>query len=295
MPIKDGSLAEHYHSENRINVSERLGAKLAVERGNARRWFNRETGVFELRPGEDPNASVMDNWRDAPKLRMAYHRVAYDLANVSLGTAREMVDGLNLTRSSNVLYIGCGFGWAVEKVRVLRPGISITAVDAAGFIQSAKTTDEAGDIEAAMDDYGVTGSWRQTYMNMLLAGPRATETILDEDCLSERSRRRVRNAGGSFTHIVTNCLKWLTDVECQTLSDAHRSISVAAQVAHLVTPYNDEAAERFEPTPILNWKRMNTIEPIVKRLNDEPWYTTNSWKALLPSDTIIGIRRGEVA
>ena len=44
-----------------------------------------------------------------------------------------------------------------------------------------------------------------------------------------------------------------------------------------------------EPEPVLNWKRVVGDAPVVDRLTDKPWYTTNSWPALLPNDTFVGV------
>lgn len=276
MSLKDGSIADHYHSENTIQVTRRIKAKIA------------SSGIR----ASNPNDSILTEWFDAPALHLNLQRAAYELGRVSEHTAQRIINGLNLSSSSNLLYVGSTFGWTAEHIKRLKPGISVTCVDNAGWVQSVKDEDEAGEIEACMDKDGITGKWRQILMDECLMGPRATEVLLEEDCLSRGSRQRVRNKGGTFSHIVTNVLKWLTDVECVELSEALWDMSVmSAPVSHLVTQYSDQAAERGEPDPVLNWKRLNTTEPVVKRLSDQLWYTTNSWKALLPSDTIIGTGR----
>ena len=266
MPIFDGSQADHYHRQNRIPVTPRIKAELAVT-----------------------DASQLVKWFQAPPVYLQCHRRAYDLANVDRPNAVNLLQTLKLTSSHNILLVGSTFGWLAEALRAL--GISVTCAETSAWVQSVKNQDESGDIEAALDLAGVTADhpMRQQFFDKLIAGPRATEVIRDEDAMTAGSRQRIRNAG-AFTHIVTkNTLAWLHDDEAANHSDALHQINVAAEVVHLVMGYDDKKAIAPEPEPTLNWKRVQGTAPVASRLTDKPWYTTNSWPALLPGDTFIGV------
>ena len=264
MPILDGSQADHYHRQNRIFVTRRIAAQAT-----------------------DPVEIL--KWRQAPKVLLAVHRRADELANISKPHAARLLQTLSLTSSHNVLLVGATFGWLGEAL--INLGISVTCIEASSWVQSVKDQDERGEIETALDLAGVTDThqMRQQFLDKLLAGPRATLPILDEDGLTKGSRQRIRNAG-TFTHIITkNVLAWLHDDEAANLSDALHQINALAQVVHFVMGYDDARALRPEPAPFLNWKRVVGNALVVKRLTDLPWYTTPSWPSLLPNDTFVGV------
>ncbi len=264
MPIFDGSQADHYHRQNRIFVTRRIIAEItdSVERA---KWFQ------------------------APKVLLQCHRRAYELGNITKPDAVKLLQTLKLTSAHNILLVGATFGWLAEVLIAL--GISVTCIEDSTWVQSVKDTDEAGDIEAALDLAGVTSdhAMRQQFFDKLIAGPRAREVILDEDGMTRDSRQRIRNKG-TFTHIITkNVLAWRHDDECVALSDALHQINALAQVVHFVAGYDDKSAMAPEPEPVLNWKRVVGNAPVNSRLTDKPWYTTNSWPALLPNDTFVGV------
>ena len=266
MPILDGSQADHYHRQNRIQVTRRIKAELAVT-----------------------DASQLVNWFQAPKVYLQVHRRADELGNISKPHAVKLLRTLSLTSAHNVLLYGSTFGWLAEAL--INLGIPTTCVESSPWVQSVKGQDESGEIEAALDLAGVTDThpMRQQFLDKLLAGPRATLPILDEDGLTKGSRQRIRNAG-TFTHIITkNVLAWLHDDEAVALSDALHQINVASQVVHFVMGYDDKATLQPEPEPFLNWKRVVGDAPVNPRLTNLPWYITNSWPALLPDDTFVGV------
>ena len=266
MPIYDGSLADHYHRQNRIQVTRRIRSELAVT---------------------DP--AQLPNWFQAPKVYLQVHRRADELGNISAPHAVKLLQTLKLNPSHNVLLVGSTFGWLAERMKAL--GVPVTCIESSPWVQSVKDQDESGDIEAALDLAGVTSGhpMRQQFFDKLIDGSRAREVILDEDGLSRGSRQRIRNQG-TFTHIITkNVLSWLHDDEAANLSDALHQINVASQVVHFVAGYEDKKAVAPEPEPVLNWKRVTGDAPVNSRLTDEAWYSTNSWPALLPNDTFIGV------
>ena len=264
MPILDGSQADHYHRQNRIFVTRRIAAQ--------------QTDPAEIK-----------KWRQAPKVLLAVQRRADELGNISKPHAVKLLQTLKLTSSHNVLLVGSTFGWLAEALIAL--GVPTTCIEASTWVQSVKDQDESGEIEAALDLAGVNNAhpMRQQFLDKLLAGPRARLPILDEDGMSNGSRQRIRNQG-TFTHIITkNVLSWLHDDEAANLSDALHQINVASQVVHFIMGYDDKRALAPEPSPFLNWKRLVGDAPVVQRLSDQAWYTTNSWPSLLPGDTFIGV------
>ena len=191
MPIYDGSIADHYHRQNRIFVTRRIAQQ--------------QTDPAEIK-----------KWRQAPKVLLAVHRRADELGNISKPQAVKLLQTLRLTSSHNVLLVGATFGWLAEALIAL--GISVTCIEDSPWVQSVKDQDEAGEIEAALKSAGMTAEnghpMYQQFLDKLLAGPRATLPILDEDGMTEGSRQRIRNQG-TYTHIITkNVLAWRHDDEC---------------------------------------------------------------------------------
>ncbi|MCB7129954.1 MAG: hypothetical protein J3T61_10510 [Candidatus Brocadiales bacterium] len=268
MPIYDGSLADHYHRQNRVNITRRLRAELAVN-----------------------NPEELPNWFQAPKVELQMHRRAYDLCNVDRGNAAKLIKELNLNSSQNILIYGGMFGWLEDQIKVQLPGIQVMTIDGADWIHQVKGQDESGEIEANLDIAGVTSAhpMRQQFFDKLIDGPRARGVVRQEDALDNGSRQRIRNLG-SFNFIITqNVLSWLYDDECQNLSTQLRKINAASEIVHFVNGYEDSKADAPEPGEILNWKRTDSNAPVVDKLNDLSWYTTPSWQELLPNDRIVGV------
>ena len=329
MPIYDGSLGDHYHRQNRIRVTPRIRAELAVN-----------------------NPEELPNWFQAPPVHLQMHRRAYQLARVDAHNASTLIRTLKLNSSQNILIYGGTFGWLGEQLKALLPGIQVSTAESSPWINSVKDQDESGDIEAALDIAGVTSThkMRQQFFDKLIDGPRAREVITPEDALDNGSRQKIRNLG-SFNYIITkNVLSWLHDDEAQNLSSELRKINVASEIVHFVMGYDDKKADKPEPGEILNWKRTDPkillqiraileargktgvesdftltsdergtfildwdsdvlgvqpsqaeldavsqtdleaqIKPVVDKLNDLSWYTTPSWQELLPNDRIIGV------
>ncbi|KKK62347.1 hypothetical protein LCGC14_3005230, partial [marine sediment metagenome] len=124
MPIYDGSIAEHYHRQNRIQVTRRIRFELAVN-----------------------NPAELTNWFQAPEVYLQMHRRVYDLCNVDRGNAAKLIRELNLNSSHNVLIYGGTFGWLAEALKAQIPGIQVSTVEASPWCQSVKDQDETGDIE----------------------------------------------------------------------------------------------------------------------------------------------------
>jgi hypothetical protein len=283
MPIKDGSLASHYHTEDVIQCTRRVLARIAT------------SGVRSA----DPQQSIFAEMADAPRVYLNHHRAAYDLISVPQQRAADYITKLNLTASSNILFVGSSFGWTAEWIKLYVPGINIICTDIGGWVQSTKNQDDAGDVEAAMDDardptyketvVGVQGAMRDTFMSYLNQGVRAKEPIIEEDALSTRSRNKIKQMLGSpATHIFTeHVLEWHWDNEAANLSDALHQLEPTARIIHKINEYQDTAAAKTEPGIGLNWKRVADSTSVIPRLTNQPNYIESDWKAVLPNDEFI--------
>ncbi len=270
MSLVDTSTASPYHDNNAI--------------GAAQLWYNHMNGV-PIPVG-------------TPFIRIPYIRVArqFSAARVALN----LVNGLNISLGQSVLLIGSGFGWTHEALQKLLPTSKIVSLDTGGWIKLVKDTDEADEINAALDaaistttrePVTLTPEERQVWLDRLLSGPRDTVGVLDEGLVSGRSRSRVKSQLGisgsrkADWAISEQVLPWLDDAECLDLSkNAH---TMANNVAHLLRPALPKFLSETEPNP-WNWKWLDSTAPTTDLLAAQPWYTTTSWKALLPNDLIMG-------
>lgn len=270
MPIKDGSASADFHSEALYPITGRIRQRT-----------------------NDPR------WEFAPSVMLNYQKAGRDLANFTASEALSFIAALNLQPSSNVLLIGSGFGWTSERLKAFVPGMGVTSTDTSGWVQSVKGTDERGDIEAALDDardpvfydtiVGVQGALRDDFMSWLDMGVRATEVLIEEDSLSNRSRQQIKKATTSaFTHIITaSVLPWLWDDEVANLSDALHQLEGTARVVHYLNTYSDTGGGKDEPNPMLNWKRLDDATPVDSKLTDQAKYIESDWRAVLPNDEFI--------
>lgn len=270
MPLVDTSTSAAYHDNNAI--------------GAAQLWYN--------------HIQNMPIPIDTPFIRIPYIRVARQFKAARV--AMELVNGLNISLGQSILLIGSGFGWTHEALQKLLPTSQIVSTDTGGWIKSVKSIDEASEINLALDNaistkdrssVFLTLEKRQVWLDRFLSGPRATVDVLDESLISSGSRNRVKSqmgVSGSMKvdwAISEQVLPWLDDAECLDLSkNAH---SMANNVVHLVRPAIKSHLSEVEPNP-WNWKWLDHTDPTTNLLTAQPWYTTTSWKALLPDDLIMG-------
>ena len=67
-------------------------------------------------------------------------------------------------------------------------------------------------------------------------------------------------------------------------ADFHQA---AGQVAHVVSVFDARSASEDEPDPVNNWKRISEDKALTDKIESQPWFTSRSWKALLPDDWIV--------
>ena len=261
MPLVDASDPAVYHL-NHVSEANRL-------------WYNHTLNT-SIPVGE-------------PQLLVGYIRFA------RLFTARNhakgLVVGLPIKDGDSIILSGAGFGWLEEEMRKLLPASTFVSYDNGGWVNSVKATDETVEVDALLDTAGIVDPGKRSdWHSRMVTGPRAVVTVADEDGGTNPSRNRIKGRLGlqgnrnADWFISEQVLAWLDDAECQSLSaSAHR---MADNVVHLTSVFLASKASEQEQNP-WNWKHQDSLDPTTALLESQPWYTTTSWKALLPEDVIV--------
>ena len=240
-----------------------------------------DVGTGFYLPGSGPN------WRE---VRVGYVRALFGPDGAGGSCAAGLIESLNLTVADRVLLVGDTFGWVAEAMAAR--GINAMAAENGTYSQAAKDETETAMIRARIVAAGLdpdTGVGAQCLTALDDGGLRARMSVLDEGMATNGSRNRVSNSlGGNPTWAITmGVATWATDAEMVKLSaDLHR---FAANVAHVLTPYDDNRASEDEPDPVNNWKRVSEDRALTNKIESQPWFTSRSWKALLPDDWIVVI------
>ncbi len=235
---------------------------------------------------------------DGRNIRLNYHRwPMIDMPESVCGRrARHVVSSLGLTATDVVAVIGAGFGFLAEALLAEVPGMVVAATDNGGYIQSAFASLETIELSIKVVNAGWgEGSPEHTaIMAAIDTGlPRAQVVIEDNPIENNGQRNQLTNEYGAFTWAIGEQIgPWLEDSEMVDLDADMRSL--ATNVAHLTTPFLAKMLGTVEPPPVWNWKYLSGDEsqPMNQAQLDEPWYTTRSWKTLLPDATILGPQGG---
>lgn len=212
---------------------------------------------FNAEPDGHPNTR--------PPIMLHYDR--YVLFPEMLRRAQFFIQQFGLTSASQVLVVGCGFGWTVEALNSL--GIPAIGTDIGAYIQGNKSLTEDSDIDAAVRAVGLdpTSGEGLVHFNRLRGGGvRTTASILNEDSSTTPSRNRVKNAFTSgITLIITeDIVTSLTDSECAVLQSNIVKYGATIPICHFLTEFAN-------PNPPFNFNSHSLAE----------------WKALFPTATII--------
>lgn len=228
-------------------------------------------------------------------------RLNYDRA-VMLPIARRHAEGLvralGLADGQSLGIAGGGFGWIAEELARLLPSSRIITTDTSSLVHAQKDLPATANYRAAIAKAGLdpdSGEGAALLADMDDGGAQARVTIVDEDLSNNSSRNRVRQAvGGALDWAISEeVLPWLIDDECVALDGWMHDL--APNVAHLLTPYRAHIATEPEPEPVWNWKHPGAPnDGVVQKMWDQPWYTVDSWKALVPGSTIVTVGRFEV-
>ncbi len=227
--------------------------------------------------------------QDAQKLVVNYMRFAR-LVRARV-YARKLVEVLNLTDGMTIALPGAGFGWLEEEMQKLLPTAKFASFDDGVWVQSVKDQDETDQLNLNLDWYEITDpTLRATWHTRLIDGPRARLVVDNESLKTKQSEKAITdklelsgNAKADWS-ISEEVLPWLDDAECLDFSIAQHKI--ATNVAHLHTPFLPSRGSEQEKNP-WNWKHQDSLAPTTALLEALPWYTTTSWKDLLPDDLII--------
>lgn len=175
-----------------------------------------------------------------------------------------------------IVVVGAGFALLAEAWEAI--GFTrVASVDISPYIQGAKTTSDEADVRAEIVAAGLdpdAGRGAAILAQWSDGGPktRASRGVLNEDCNTQQSRNRVRQALGLSGNtqpdwlVSENVLDSLTDAEAQT--DSARLKAWVPNLLHLVTC-------RHLP---------GTQDP------DHNWHTLEEWAVLLPGDVLIDLR-----
>ncbi len=205
--------------------------------------------------------------------------------------ARGLVDALGLTDGMTIALPGSGFAWLEEEMQLLLPTSQFASFDTGGYVQDTKGTNETVELDANLDAAGITDPGeRAVWHSRFITEPRSKIEILNEDLQTRQSQRAVTSKMGLVGNakadwsISEQVLPWLDDAECLSFSVSQRTI--ATNIAHLLTPFLPSKASEQEKNP-WNWKHQDSLDPTTALLEALPWYTTTSWKDLLPNDLIV--------
>ncbi len=238
-------------------------------------WWNRTLNTL-IPAGE---TRLLVNYIRAPRITIAQNY------------ARGLVAVLNLTDGMTIALPGAGFGWLEEAMQLMLPTAVFASFDSGAFVQSRRGTNETVELDGNLDEAGITDpTERATWHSRLITGTRDRVVVDDEDLRTGNSKRNVLTRLGlsgperADWSISEQVLPWLDDAECVTFSgDQH---DIATNVAHLLTPFLPSKASEQEQNP-WNWKHQDSLDPTTALIEALPWYTTTSWKDLLPNDLIV--------
>ena len=207
--------------------------------------------------------------------------------------ARSFTKAVGLTAADRVAIIGAGFGWLQEALEEQLPGIECVCVETSLYIQGVKGDTEFVELDAAILKAGilVIEDGYTDAMNHLSRGVKSRVALNNEDINSASARNRLEGkltgSGTKFTWAVSeHVLEWLEDGEARDLDASMHKM--APNVCHLLREYSPKQAKHTEPGYLSNWKWLSSTNNGVKQeILDLPWYTVDSWQALLDADSVL--------
>lgn len=221
-----------------------------------------DKALFDL--AYDMSAEPNGHPNTRPEIRLHYHR--YVLYPEALRRAQFFVQHFGLTAATNVLIVGCGFGWTVEAL--VGMGIPAIGTDISAYIQNNKGLTEDTDISAEVSKVSLSSASGDglLHFNRLRGdGVRTRATVANEDSSTNASRGRVRRLFANNT--INLCI---TEDIVTSMTDAE-ILTVRGQLAQYAVPMAHFLTEFANPDPPFN---MNSK-------------SLESWKLLLPNDTVI--------
>ena len=213
----------------------------------------------------DVNTGVRINGRN---IRLNFHR--WNIIPGWVGYTAKMVRELGWSADTKLAIVGGGFGMMEEALVANHGFTSVLTCDDSIWIQGAKGETEDADVSIAIAAVGgnpFSGEGMTKKAILSDGGFRARVTVVDEDILTNASRAAVRSMlGGVDVAFTDDMLDRITDADALAFSVGANLIG--AQVVHSVG-----GANSF---------RLNAKE------------TLQEWKDLIPADTFINWKTGEV-
>lgn len=198
-----------------------------------------------------------------PHVRLSYHRTV--LMRLAEDQAQAYIRVLGWQTAQKIGFIGCGFGWTVERLVNNHGFTNIVGADTSTFVQTNKSGTEEADINAAIVAIGLSplvGDGAAIKAKLFDGGPRSRVPILNQSGATAQSRAAIKQAAGGNLDIAftEDVLEAWSDADCQVISAAMHQLAPVVQ--HLVTTLDNQEVPG-------NWK------------------TLAQWKALLPNDTFL--------
>lgn len=173
--------------------------------------------------------------------------------------------------------VGGGFGWVADAL-YSKGFTNVVVADDSVWIQAEKDNTDEADIIAECAVAGLAADHPRTLQIIAkfgTSGPRrGTIDIVDATVATSDGRTAIRNALGGWPQVVVSedVMTSLDDAECLQLASDMAAFPGAAQtIVHVVSTLQAQGQD-----PVFNWKSLA------------------DWKALIPGDTWIDARTGEV-
>jgi hypothetical protein len=179
--------------------------------------------------------------------------------------------------NKRIVIVGGGFGWVAEGLIGLG-FLNVVVAETSPYVLSEMDNTDEAEIRGNITDAGLdpdTGRGAEVLANATTpAARRGTTAVVNADVMTDAGRDAIKSAlGGNPQIVVTEDVTTsLTDQECLDLSVACHAFPGQETVIHAVSTLQPDGSQN----PVFNWK------------------TLAAWKALIPGDTWIDVRTGEV-
>lgn len=177
---------------------------------------------------------VLPDGRRTP-IRLHYHR--YVMQDIVRKHWDHLVPLLDINEDDDVVVVGAGFGWGIERLQELS-GCNAIGTDISPYVHTLKDSEETVEVMQAIIAAGYTyddgGIGSEVLDAALMEPERCLSTILNEDMMSKASRARVIDAMDAMpSYIITeDMLSDFTDAE--VVDFATQMDTFECKVVHIV-------------------------------------------------------------
>lgn len=159
-----------------------------------------------------------------------------------------LVPYIGLQSSDHVVIGGSAFGWSIDHIISLVPGINVVGVDISDYIDDEKDTDDSIEVSEYIIAVGLdplTGRGLEIMNKHVTPGPKATVVVLKESMKTNQSRNKVRQALSNNipTFIISEDM--VNQMSDQDILDLIVEINKIPDVViiHVMSGENDRTAE----------------------------------------------------